>query len=682
MGVRISSWKLAREVSRKGQLGVISGTAMDTILLRSLQDGDKDGAMRRALATFPDQDMAQRFLDKYFIQGGKDELQPYKHLPMWTMTPSQELLEAAVLANYAEVWNARHDDDGTLVQDGWVGMNLLTKVQLPTVPSLYGAMLAGVDYILMGAGIPMQIPKILDSLVAGQDCSLAVDIEGTLPQDLLAESTFSPSTFWQDSTLSTPTDLKRPNFIPIVSSVVLAQSMIKRASGQGEFHGIDGFVVELPTAGGHNAPPRGFRYDPVTHAHDVSLNEKGEPVYGVKDEVDLKKFAKATKGLPFWMAGSYAKPDKFQTVLEIGGAGVQVGTAFALSQESGMKDETRQEILQKLSKGDLPVYTDPVASPTGFPFKVLELPNTLASKENYGMRPRVCNLGYLRTPYVRSDGKVGYRCASEPVNQYVKKGGAEEATKGRKCLCNALCADAGMPQVRSVKGEAEPYVEQPLVTIGDDVNKCRRFMKYDEATGRWGYSAGDVIDFLLSEWETRKAELDETNAVSEGLAEYLVSDFEAHEADWSKLPSDRTSIDVVPDGLANYMVSDWENRQPKKETFVSKTNALSESCVPRDLAEYLLADFEAHEKDWELEESRTSVDQVTPGLANYMVSEWEATHEEEKKAHTPQGLPKTPVSVPKDIAKYIVDEWETDHDSFASTATMIVHGTRKDGLSP
>jgi nitronate monooxygenase len=679
MGVRISSYQLAREVAKKGQLGVISGTAMDTILLRQLQDGDKDGAMRRALASFPDQDMARRFMDKYFIENGKDELVPYKHLPMWTVTPSQELLEAAVLSTYAEVWNAKHNEDGTPIESGWVGMNLLTKVQLPTIPSLYGAMLADVDYILMGAGIPMQIPRILDSLAAGEDCKLTLDIEGTLPEGMLAETPFSPASFWN---ASPPTDLKRPNFVPIVSSVVLAQSMMKRASGKGEFHGIDGFVVELPTAGGHNAPPRGFRYDPITHAHDVALNTKGEPVYGEKDEVDLLKFAKATKGLPFWMAGSYAKPELFSKVIELGGAGVQVGTAFALAQESGMKDATRQEILKKLSKGDLEVYTDPVASPTGFPFKVLELPDTLASDEKYAMRPRVCNLGYLRTPYVRPDGKIGYRCASEPIDQYVKKGGSAEATEGRKCLCNALCADAGMPQVRSVKGEAEPYVELPLVTIGNDVNRCRRFMKYDETTDRWSYSAGDVIDYLLSEWETSKAKMDEVNAVSEGLAEYLVTDFEAHEADWSKLPSDRTSIDVVPSDLAAYMVSDWESHQPKAEAALSKSSVLSESSLPKGLAEYLLSDFEAHEKDWDLEDPRASANQLPNGLANYMVTEWEARHEFEKKAPKIDDLSKS--TVPDDLAEYLIDEWEDKYDSYASVATMTVHGLSKnqDDVSP
>jgi len=185
-----------------------------------------------------------------------------------------------------------------------------------------------------------------------------------------------------------------------------------------------------------------------------------------------------------------------------------------------MVDDTRQEILQRLSKGDLDVYTDPVASPTGFPFKVLDVPGTLSDQQEYLARPRVCNLGYLRTAFVRPDGKVGYRCPSEPVQDFVKKGGESEATEGRKCLCNALCADAGYPQVSPKKreGETENYVEQPLVTIGDDVNRCRRFMKWDEETGKWSYSAGDVIDYLLSEWEERKAELEGSKMVDGLLA--------------------------------------------------------------------------------------------------------------------------------------------------------------------
>ena len=57
----------------------------------------------------------------------------------------------------------------------------------------------------------------------------------------------------------------------------------------------------------------------------------------------------------------------------------------------------------------------------------------------------MCNLGYLRTAYKRPDGRIGYRCASEPVNDWIKKGGDLQATQGRKCLCNALMANAGYP---------------------------------------------------------------------------------------------------------------------------------------------------------------------------------------------------------------------------------------------
>ena len=47
MGVAVSSWHLAREVSRAGHLGVVSGTALDAVLARTLQDGDP-GAVDQA----------------------------------------------------------------------------------------------------------------------------------------------------------------------------------------------------------------------------------------------------------------------------------------------------------------------------------------------------------------------------------------------------------------------------------------------------------------------------------------------------------------------------------------------------------------------------------------------------------------------------------------------------------
>ena len=47
MGIGVSGWRLARAVSQLGQLGVVSGTALDLLLTRQLQLGDTGGHLRR-----------------------------------------------------------------------------------------------------------------------------------------------------------------------------------------------------------------------------------------------------------------------------------------------------------------------------------------------------------------------------------------------------------------------------------------------------------------------------------------------------------------------------------------------------------------------------------------------------------------------------------------------------------
>jgi NAD(P)H-dependent flavin oxidoreductase YrpB (nitropropane dioxygenase family) len=143
-------------------------------------------------------------------------------------------------------------------------------------------------------------------------------------------------------------------------------------------------VVEGPTAGGHNAPPRG----------SLQLNERGEPVYGPRDEVDLAKIA--ALGRPFWLAGSFGTPEKLREALALGAAGIQVGTAFAFCRESGLSDGLKERTLRRVLRDDGAVFTDPLASPTGFPFKVVRLPGSASEAAEYAARPRICDLGYLR----------------------------------------------------------------------------------------------------------------------------------------------------------------------------------------------------------------------------------------------------------------------------------------------
>ncbi len=146
MGAGVSGWRLARAVSEFGQLGVVSGTALDLIFVRKLQLGDPGGELRHALKHFPLPGVATRLIAKYFIPGGKSPGAPFKLSSTPTLRPGAPAVELMVAANFAEVFLAREGHDGP------IGINFLKKIQLPTLPSLFGAMLAGVDYVLMGGG--------------------------------------------------------------------------------------------------------------------------------------------------------------------------------------------------------------------------------------------------------------------------------------------------------------------------------------------------------------------------------------------------------------------------------------------------------------------------------------------------------------------------------------------------
>ena len=124
MGIGVSNWRLARAVSRQGQLGVVSGTALNTVLIRRLQGGDADGAVRRALAACPLRAAAQRIGERYFIAGGKAATAPYRLAPVFSLIASVELNELTIVANFVEVFLAKEGHDGV------VGINLLEKIQI------------------------------------------------------------------------------------------------------------------------------------------------------------------------------------------------------------------------------------------------------------------------------------------------------------------------------------------------------------------------------------------------------------------------------------------------------------------------------------------------------------------------------------------------------------------------
>jgi nitronate monooxygenase len=448
MGVGVSNWRLANAVSKLGQLGVVSGTALDSLFVRRLADGDFGGHMRRGLDAFPFPDMARRIWAEYFTPGGKPSGTPYPNIPMHQKDSPRKLIELCIVSNFVEVFLAKEGHKNP------VGMNFLEKVQMPHLASIYGAMLAGVGYVLMGAGIPLHIPGVLDAFAAHHSAEYKLQVTGALAE------------------MDTLMVLDPAEFAEGPRPILLATTMLRRASGR-----VDGLVIESPTAGGHNAPPRG----------KLQLNATGEPVYGERDQVNIAELR--TLGVPFWLAGGYGNAEKVREALDQGAAGVQVGTAFAFSRESGMRADLKRSLLAKAVAGTGEVFTDPLASPTGFPFKVAQLEGTSSAFPIYQERKRVCDLGYLREPYAAGEGKIGYRCSAEPVENYMLKGGKAEDTVGRKCLCNALMANIGHQQTRK-----DGSVEPALVTVGDDLNTVAQYL----APGRTSYSAVDVVESLLS----------------------------------------------------------------------------------------------------------------------------------------------------------------------------------------
>lgn len=459
MGVGVSGWRLARAVASLGQLGVVSGVGLDTLMARRLQLGDPGGHIRRALGAFPFPLVAERVVERYYVDGGIQGDAPFRLVPKVTLTPGRPGAELAVAANFVEVFLAKEGHDGP------VGVNYMEKLQAATPAALYGAMLGGVDYVLMGAGIPDQIPGLLDAFAAGLPGELSVDLQGAggTPARLVLDP---------ENVVGTRPEIRRPQFLAIVSSNMLASYLARDARTRPE-----GFVVEGHVAGGHSAKPRG----------QLVLDTAGQPVYGTRDAVEPAKMS--ALGLPFWLAGGYASPQGLSSAKMAGAVGIQVGSAFALCDESNLDPALRRTVLGRALAGTLQVRADVRASPTGFPFKVADVPGTLGDHEMATSRRRVCDLGYLRTPYQRPNGRVGYRCPAEPVTDYVRKGGQAEDTTGRLCLCNGLIATIGLGQRRG-DGSTEP----PVVTLGQDLAFLGALLGQTSS-----YTARDVVEYLLGD---------------------------------------------------------------------------------------------------------------------------------------------------------------------------------------
>ena len=460
MGVAVSDWRLARAVSRAGQLGVVSGTALDVVVARRLQDGDPGGHVQRALDAFPVPAIAERIRRRYLRPHGRRAGQPYTPVPKISHRAPARAVELSIVANFVEVWLAKEGHDGL------VGVNYLEKVQMATPSAAYGALLAGVDYVLMGAGIPSEIPQLLDQLARHEPARLNLHVEGATaaytveldPEAITARRPRRRCAGRSSSRSSRPTSSRRTSRAKTRPARTGSSSRARppAATTPRRADACSSTTTASPSSVPGTTPtwPRSAR----------SACPTGWPA----------ATARRSGCTPRW---TRARP------------GIQVGTLFALSAQSGLSPAIRTELLDELAAGTLRVRTDPLASPTGFPFKVALVDGTLSDPEVYAARPRLCDLGYLRVPFERAPGRLSYRCPAEPVDEFVRKGGTTEQTTGRACLCNALTATVGLGQTRK-----DGYREVPVATLGNDLDGASRLAALEPD----GWTAERAIDFLVS----------------------------------------------------------------------------------------------------------------------------------------------------------------------------------------
>lgn len=461
MGFDISNPRLAKAVAMAGKelgkdcLGIVASIGAPFLLTEDLQAGDPDTI--RILKTFcPHKpEIAQAILDE-FKEGGHKLAPKPEVLVSGTDKIKEKMMNIAVAAAYVMIEKAKEGHDRP------IGINLLEKNQLLILPTLLGAMMAGVNYVLVGAGLPNQVPKVLSDLAVCQTASYALTVTGSRSSYPLI---LDPKPY----TNGRPLEL--PKFFPIVGSHVLAEYLSKKTK-------IDGVVAEYPKAGGHSAPPK---------KKEV---KDGIAIYSDEDEIDLERMRKL--GKPFFLAGGMAR--KLKEAKGEGATGIQCGSIFALANESGMDPEIAQRLRQKVRNGEQVVINSAFTSPSLFPFHVALDDVSLSNPDIAANEKKVCAFGILAQAYVKTfndDGtmkEIGFRCPAGPG--FIEKGGKPEDKEGRVCLCAGLLRTTG-------RGKKH---KPPIMTLGEDLSSVKELID-SSPDGR--YSVLDAVRHVYS-YEARQ----------------------------------------------------------------------------------------------------------------------------------------------------------------------------------
>lgn len=428
--------------------GAVSLTGISNIVASQLRLGQYN-LIGAAIDAFPFPELAKR-VEKKFGVGGEYKFPP-KPGKFVTGTKEQvhDLNELYVFASFAEVFMAKNGQNGNDPTDGFVGGNLLDKINF-NLPLVLGALVGGIDYFVIGAGIPTWLPGAVDDFITGRESTYWMYMKG-YDKDGKKDKypiRLDPMAYLPEKVFN---QLRKPAVLAIFSST----SLVKRYR---EF--FDGFVLEGRLAGGHLGP---------------------EGKKGIVPEEALA----ARK--PFYLAGNWSH--RLSGALEIGATGIQIGSVTAITQESGYPEADKLRIIAGVHDRTLDVVTSANASPTGYEFNIVKFgqdDTTLSNPVILAKRIRNCSEGFLVTFQVDSKGKIIEYCRAEPVSNYAIKLGlitpdmsqeAKERTLAQVekdlsptvCLCNALESAAGYPTNGIMRNRLGNVVKEPeprLLTWG------------------------------------------------------------------------------------------------------------------------------------------------------------------------------------------------------------------------
>jgi nitronate monooxygenase len=215
---------------------------------------------------------------------------------------------------------------------GIAGINIMVALVRDYEDSVRGALDAGADVIISGAGLPLGLPAIQP------------------PKDTA--------------------------LIPIVSSARALELICKKWERLG--YRPDAVVLEGPLAGGH----LGFKIDQL----DLEANMLENLFPAVKD------MAIKYGDIPVVVAGGIYTHEDIMKFIGMGADGVQMGTRFLATQESSASAEYKEAVIQARAE-DIIVAHRP-GSPCGLPFRVIKQSPMYVSAVKR-LRPPKCDKGYV-----------------------------------------------------------------------------------------------------------------------------------------------------------------------------------------------------------------------------------------------------------------------------------------------